>query len=237
VLLIFIPGFALSLVFFPRKTDLRIIDRLVYSVVLSISSSIASLVFMDMVLGFDLTLENVALVVMAFSLILLLIWVGERWYLNSLVQKRPETKPSRDDENLRRINSRAINANKDQFRQDTQTRVVYHESVQSGANHIDHSYLLDVGEKVAIQQVSENKLKVTDSFIVEPPYPETQYFELSIREFNEDGLSQVDDLQIYPVFVTHNPDKRVPGTALHQDTFEIAERIYQKTSSTEVQWI
>ncbi|MDD1699749.1 MAG: hypothetical protein LUQ04_03030 [Methanoregula sp.] len=237
LLLLFVPGFSLSLVIFPRLTDLSIIDRLVYSTVLSISSSITSVVFMDIALRLDLTLDNFILVTGVFSVLILLFWVCERWYLNSRLKKHPEPQLSEDNKDLQRSYSREINAIKDRFRQDTRTVVVYHESEQSGTIHIDHSYLMDVGEEIDIQQVVENKLKVTDSFIVEPPYPGTRYFELVIREYNEDGLSQVDELQIYPVLVTKNPGRRVSDTAPEHDTLQITERIYQKTSTTEVQWI
>ena len=101
----------------------------------------------------------------------------------------------------------------------------------SGLNLVDHSYLLDVGEEIDIQQVAENKLKVTDSVIVEPPYPKTRYFELVIREHNEGASSLVDDLQIYPVLVTKKPDRKFPGTTLQRDTLLITERIHTKTST------
>jgi hypothetical protein len=87
LLLFFIPGFALSLVLFPRSTDLSSIDRLVYSIVLSISSSIVLVVFMDIVLGSLVTLENITLVVGVFSVILLVCWACEGWYLNSQAKK------------------------------------------------------------------------------------------------------------------------------------------------------
>ena len=38
LLVLFLPGFSLSLIYFPRSKDLRIIERLVYSTVLSIGS-------------------------------------------------------------------------------------------------------------------------------------------------------------------------------------------------------
>jgi hypothetical protein len=234
LLFLFVPGFALSLVIFPRRTDLSYIDRLVYSVMLSISTSIAALVFVDMVPGFGLAWENVALVVLVFSALLLMVWVVELWY-RERVHRRTEPQDQKDPHAIERFNSRALNAAHDLFRQDTRTTVIYHESVRSGSYHIDHAYLLDVGEEIAIQQVSENKLNLKDSFILEPPYPLTRYFELTIREYTGDGLSQVDDLQIYPVLVAQDPPGDVPAPL--RDSLHITERIYQKTTSAEVQWI
>ena len=92
LLLLFVPGFALSLAIFPRSTDLSITDRMVYSTILSISSGIASVVFMDIVLGLDRTLENFILIIGSFSVLVFLFWAGERYYLNSRFKKRPEMK-------------------------------------------------------------------------------------------------------------------------------------------------
>ena len=108
---------------------------------------------------------------------------------------------------------------------------------QSGLRHIDHSYLMDTGEEIDIQQVAENKLYVTESYLLEPPYPKTRYFEVLIREYYDDGLSQVDHLQIYPVLVTKNKKRTVSGPARQYDTHQITKRIYQKTNTTEIQWI
>jgi hypothetical protein len=47
----------------------------------------------------------------------------------------------------------------------------------------------------------------------------------------------VNDLQIYPVIVKKNPEKMIPVTGEPQDILQITERIYQKTSTHEVQWI
>jgi hypothetical protein len=236
LLLLFVPGFALSLVIFPRFTDLSTIDRLVYSIVLSISSCIASVVFIDIVPGLDVTLDTFILVISVFSLLLVLFWSAERYYLNSHLKKK-EPKTLKDNQDLQKYHSRGINATKDRFREDTRTVVVYHESGKSGISHIGHSFLIDLGEEIDIQQVAENKLNVNDRYVVDPPYPKTRYFEVIIREYNDNGLSQVDDLQIYPVLITKNPIRSFPGPAPQPGTLEITERIYQKTNNTEIQWI
>jgi hypothetical protein len=150
----------------------------------------------------------------------------------------PGPQISEDSPDHQRYYSREINAAKDQFRQDTRTVVVYHESERlSGMNFVSHSYLLDVAEEIDIQQVVENKVKGTESFILESPFSKTRYFELIILEHNEGPFSLVDDLQIYPVHITTKPDTKYPGTTLQRDTLLITERIYTKTSTEEVQWI
>jgi len=235
--LVGIPGFAISLIIFPRLSDMSILDRLVYIVVLGITSAIAFVLFVDRIPGLELTLETLTLVAGVFSAGVILVWLCERWYLNRRLITHLGPQISEDSPDHQRYYSREINAAQDQFRQDTRTVVVYHESERlSGMNFVSHSYLLDVAEEIDIQQVAENKLKSTDSFILEPPYPKTRYFELILLEHNEGPSSLVDDLQIYPVHVTTKPDTK-PGPSLQRDALLITERIYTKTSTEEVQWV
>ena len=237
LLLLFVPGFALSLVIFPRFNGIGIIERLAYSTVLSIGSVIVLVLFMDVFLGINTKPLNIFLVIAAFSCFAFVVWLCERWYLNSRFKKNLEPKISADYQKVQTFYTREIHAARDRFRQDTRTMVVYHESQQSGLNHIEHSYLLDVGEEIDIQQVAEDKVKVTDRVILPPPFLRTQFFELVIREYKEEGVSLVDDLQIYPVLVLKKPDKTLLRFVLQRGTTHISGRIYKKTSTTEVEWI
>jgi uncharacterized membrane protein len=88
LLLLFIPGFFLSLVIFPRLSEIRIFERLVYSFVLSIGSVIVYVLFMDVVLGIDTTSFNIFIILVGFSLVLSAIWIVRRFLLTfSLMEK------------------------------------------------------------------------------------------------------------------------------------------------------
>jgi hypothetical protein len=117
------------------------------------------------------------------------------------------------------------------------TEVVYHEYQKAGKNYIDHSYLVDVGDEIEIQQVMEYKWKVFDSVILKPPHPRTRYFELVIKEYREGETSLIDDLQVFPVMATKTPDVKILGLTLRRGDWHIAERIYKKANTTEIQWI
>lgn len=117
------------------------------------------------------------------------------------------------------------------------TEVVYHEYQKSGRNHTNHSYLIDIGEEIDIQQVMEYKWKVFDSVILKPPHPRARYFELFINEYFHDGTSMIDDLHVYPVLVKKKPDFRILGFVLKRGDWIITERIYKKANTTEIQWI
>jgi hypothetical protein len=117
------------------------------------------------------------------------------------------------------------------------TEVIYHEYQKTGKNHIDHSFLIDVGEEIEIQQVMEYKWKVFDSVILKPPYPKTRYFEIYIKEFKESDTSLIDDLHVYPVLAGRSPDFKILGVTLKHGNWNITERIYKKANTTEIQWI
>ena len=235
--LLFLPGFVITFIFFPRRADIGMVQRLAYAAVLSIGSVIALVLFMDVVLGVDTTPRNIGLGIAVFSVLMFFVWIGELWFLKSRFSKYFEPRISRDYTTFQKYHSRESNAARDRFRQDTRTRVVYHESWPSGLNHVDHSLLLDVGEEIEILQIVENKLKITDSVIVQPPYPKTRYFELAVREYSENRISLVDDMEIYPVTITLQPDRKFLGFIVRRGSIHIAERIYSKTSTAVTQWI
>jgi len=90
LLLVFLSGFNLSLIFFPRSTSLRIIDRLVYSTLLSISSGIAFVLFMDIVLDVNTPTRTISLIICVFAELALMFWGVTRWYRDRRLQDRRE---------------------------------------------------------------------------------------------------------------------------------------------------
>jgi len=77
LLVLFIPGFAFILALYPKKKDLGFVDRIALSSVSSIAITLLSALFLDMVLGIDMTAENVAGALIAFTLACLAIWLVE----------------------------------------------------------------------------------------------------------------------------------------------------------------
>jgi uncharacterized membrane protein len=52
-LLLFIPGFAISLIFYPGLSEIPLIERLVFSSIASIGTAMIAIIFMDVVLGVE----------------------------------------------------------------------------------------------------------------------------------------------------------------------------------------
>ena len=219
--LFFIPGFVITLVFYPGLTEIRIIQRLIYSVGFSICFVIVTVLFLAGVLGVDTTSRNIDLVTAVFLAVMLVVWLCEVFSLDRTVRKKY---------------SRLFHAATDR-RLPATTRVVYHESQRSGRNFVDHSYLLDAGSEMDIQQVIERDGNISAIEIIEPPHPRTRYFELIIREYKESGLSMVDDLHVYPVLVAKKPDITFLKFLLKHGSSVITQKLYKKENMTEVQWI
>jgi uncharacterized membrane protein len=91
LLLLFIPGFAITLVYFPRLSEIEFVERLVYSTVLSIGSVIVLVLFMDVFLGINTKPLNIFLVIGAFSYLAFFVWVCEFWYLGRRAKNLPES--------------------------------------------------------------------------------------------------------------------------------------------------
>ena len=234
--LFFIPGFVISLVFFPRFADLGLIQRLVYSLILSIGAVIAFL-FVDIVLGVGTTPGTISLTLGVLSAFMLVVWLCEIWYLNSSLPVKLNKRFSGGYQEFQIYFSRIINSARDRFTNTAMARVVWHENVMSERNHINHSYLIDIGEEIDIQQVDENKWNSSDRALLPPPHPRARYFELYIRENNEDGISLIDDLQVYPVQITKKSEGINEVHSIQRRTLKIARRIYKKTDTSEIRWI
>jgi len=235
--LFFIPGFAISLVFYPRFTDMGLIKRLACSTVLGICSGIAFTLCINVVLGVDATPGNISLGISVFSALLLVVWLCEIWYLMDGLPAKLHRNLSMRYQGPLKYFSRITNSVLDRFTTTVMTVVVYHENVKSGRNQIDHTYLIDIGEEIDIQQVDEYKWKVSERALVPPPHPRTRYFELVIREYKENGLSLIDDLQVYPVHVTRKHDVTFMGQCITRGSLKIAKRLNKKTDTVEIQWI
>jgi translation initiation factor 2 beta subunit (eIF-2beta)/eIF-5 len=170
-LLLFVPGFALSLIIFPRPASLSIIDRLVYSTVLGISSGIAIVLFMYVMPGLDTTPANMILVISVFSVLLLMFWGCERWYLNNRQKKRKKPQSSSDNLEPWSYYSRETNTETDQFRQDTRTITAGDIPVQPDGNPLQREVWpgIETGGRVKVPKVQiRDKLQETPERPVVP---------------------------------------------------------------------
>jgi hypothetical protein len=235
ILIFFIPGFAFTWVIYSKRSDLSLIVRISLSCVLSIAIVMLSSLFLDFVMGIETTGLNVVITLLIITGYLIILYATRTALDHYGLSLYPTFSGSNHP--LQRYFSRKFNATRDRFSKTALTAVVSHENIKSGRNQTDHYFLIDISEPIEIQQIDEYKWKVSDRSLLPPPYPTTRYFELVIREFNEEGLSMIDDLQVYPVHATMKPDVSIRGHILKKAVPKITGRIYEKTDSAEIEWI
>ncbi|KQC03128.1 MAG: hypothetical protein APR53_00030 [Methanoculleus sp. SDB] len=74
VLITFVPGFALSWAIFPRSDRVPLVNRLALSFVLSIIGVIATVLFIDIVLGVETTTGNIVIAVILLTVLAAVAW-------------------------------------------------------------------------------------------------------------------------------------------------------------------
>jgi len=79
VLILFIPGYALTWAFYPVRKDITDSERIALSFALSISGVMLWVLFIDLVLGIDTTPINLVLAIIVLTLLSLVAW---RLHLN-----------------------------------------------------------------------------------------------------------------------------------------------------------
>ena len=80
--LLFIPGFAISFALYPRLPDISFLTRFALSFVVSIGAVMASVLFLDLVLGIDTTPLSGFLVALVISVLAAIIWGIELFVLS-----------------------------------------------------------------------------------------------------------------------------------------------------------
>ncbi|MDG6251439.1 DUF1616 domain-containing protein [Methanocalculus sp.] len=74
VLVLFIPGYALCWALYPRRDELTLMGRMAISLTLSLSATILTVLFIDLVLGIDTTPINIALSLIVLTGLAAAIW-------------------------------------------------------------------------------------------------------------------------------------------------------------------
>jgi len=83
--LLFLPGFALLLVFYPKSGDLPFFERIVLSSIVSIGATIGVFLALDLILGVETTAVNSFLSLLIITLLALVVWRTELFF----IQRRP----------------------------------------------------------------------------------------------------------------------------------------------------
>jgi uncharacterized membrane protein len=87
-LILFIPGYALTWALYPRWDDLDIYKRIAFSFALSISLVMIFMLFIDLVLGIDITPINIVTSIFFLTLFFLLIWRVHLFIINKNLKSK-----------------------------------------------------------------------------------------------------------------------------------------------------
>jgi uncharacterized membrane protein len=79
--LLFIPGFAVLLVFYPKLSDISFFERIALSSIVSISAGIGVFLLLDLLLGIETTPVNSFLSLFAITVIALAVWRIEIFFM------------------------------------------------------------------------------------------------------------------------------------------------------------
>ncbi len=88
VLIMFIPGYAMTWAFYPERKDITDTERIALSFALSISGVMLSILFIDLLLGIDTTPLNIVLTIIFLTLLSLVIWRIHLYFINSKLKDK-----------------------------------------------------------------------------------------------------------------------------------------------------
>ncbi len=88
LLILFIPGYALTWAFYPEKQDITWSERISLSFVLSIAGVMLSILFIDIVLGIDTTPLNIVITIIVLTLLSLLAWRVHLSLINTKLKQK-----------------------------------------------------------------------------------------------------------------------------------------------------
>lgn len=115
------------------------------------------------------------------------------------------------------------------------TGIVYHKTRRISWHNKRHSYLVDIGSNIEIQQMEVSDLY--ENSLLDPPFPETRFFEIEVDEITRNGQRTFAFHNIWPVRAKRKPDWHILKLRILKGSWVITDKLQSKTSSGEVQWL
>jgi hypothetical protein len=115
------------------------------------------------------------------------------------------------------------------------TGIVYHKSRRVNWHISRHTYLVDVGSEIVVPQMEVSDLY--EDQMLDPPFPETRFFEIEIEEVRKTGTRIFAFQNIYPVHAKKKPDWHILKFRIRRGSWSITERIQARTPQGISQWI
>jgi hypothetical protein len=121
------------------------------------------------------------------------------------------------------------------IRDENMTGIVSHKVRRTSWRHVRHTYLVDVGNAIDVQLMEVSKMY--ENCLLDPPYPQTRYFEIEIDE-QRDSIRKAALFQnIFPVLAKRKPDWYFLISRIRRGSWAVTERIHFPTDTGEAQWL
>ncbi len=106
ILILFVPGYALSWAFFPQRQNITYSERIALSFVLSIAGVMVTILFIDLVLGIDTTPINIVISIITLTVLSLISWKIHLYVINKRIMQTILSSIFKSIEKLRAIKLR-----------------------------------------------------------------------------------------------------------------------------------
>ena len=115
------------------------------------------------------------------------------------------------------------------------TGIVEHKSLRYNWELVRHSYLVDVGNEIGIQQV---EISPPDTYhLLDPPYPVTRFFEIEIDQIQKNGRTVFSFRNICPVQIDQRPELPLLSHRIGKESWNITKRLHAQEGETETRWL
>ncbi|MDP3564367.1 MAG: hypothetical protein Q8R70_07725 [Methanoregula sp.] len=113
--------------------------------------------------------------------------------------------------------------------------ILYQKNRRIERNHSRQSYLVDIRSGIEIPLMMVYPL--FENHLMNPPFPNTRFFEVEIDEVRKDGRKHYALQAIVPVHARKKPDWRILKFTIRRGSWTITERLHMRTPEGEVQWL
>jgi hypothetical protein len=113
--------------------------------------------------------------------------------------------------------------------------ILYQKNRRIERNHSRHSYLVDIRDRIEIQLMVAYPL--FEDQLLDPPFPETRFFEIEIDEVQTNGQKHYEFQNIVPVLAKQTPDWCLLRFRIKRGSWVVTERFHTTTPDGDTQWL
>jgi hypothetical protein len=115
------------------------------------------------------------------------------------------------------------------------TGIVEQKSLRYSWELVRHSYLVDIGNEIGIQQL---EISPPDKHhLLDPPYPVTRFFEIEIDQIQKNGRTVFSFRNICPVQIDQKPELHLLNRRIGKGSRNITKRLHAQEGETETRWL